>query len=545
MFDIWRKKSLIYPSIAFLLLAIFATLGVGYFINHSILNDVLQKRTTDQADQFTVGFQEDFSKKIDQLDHFKNSWLANTDWLLHNDVDSFTNIWADLKEIFPLWKIDFLLILDQKGELLHHLPDSFAAQKPIPDELFVNAMAAVDQGKHWLTMDSIDNQWNVLLFAPIGNLQSKSKKIVVFGYKLDRITSQRMQEQPGQHFILTAADGAVIHADTAVTGNEKPDKNLILKTIRSGQATLDFDTSREWNLYFTPIKVIDKTFCLIVPVRLDEIRDIMANSRKLLAASALFIVALLVLFSYGMDRLILAPLRQLRKRAAIMVKACSDNTQQLYLESDAHGNEIQMLEQAYEAASLKLYTHVSQLNNAKQLLEGLALQDPITLLGNLRMFNEFLGQALSQCRRKERKVAVMIIEPLEVHRNADSQTPDHDHAILLEIANRLKHHLRGEDLAFRYGDHDFIAFAPECGDAEQVMAWANRLHKHLLSPFELKQGNIEISIYIGISIFPNSGDEVETLVKRAEEALHEAKTENKGYFKIYAGPGMASYQDDD
>ncbi|MBF0370507.1 MAG: GGDEF domain-containing protein [Magnetococcales bacterium] len=537
----WRDKSLKIPAVSFLLVAVIATLGVGYLINFTILKDVLQERMHVRAGQITEGVRADLSSRVSKLEHFKDSWSENTEYLLDLEADNgveglglkeMVRQWQDL---FPLWNLEFLLILDHQGQTLQHLPVSFDASEPLSGELLQNARKALSKGHHYWSSAKVGGAWSLLLFAPL-KVEGHPSLTVVFAQQMEALAAEVRAANPAHPFQLAAGDGLI--GDNLL--DVQPDSRLQLMidgVIESDVAHMEYDADRQTNLFVTPLPIFDRSFALVVPVEVEQARQILAGSRERLAYSGIFIVLLLVGVGFALDRLILAPLKRLRNQAAAMVKACSGNEQKLYIDPEESGNEIALLEKAFEEASVKLYAHVSHLIDAKQLLEGLALQDPVTLLGNRRMFHEFLARTLGQCRRKERKVAVLLIEPTSLTERGSSSDEVERDLMLRAMADRLRHHLRGEDLAFRVDHNMFVSFAPECGDEEQVLALTNRLYQFLVAPYTLEGGKkVVLGLHIGISLFPESGEEVTDLLEASGRALDLAKREGGVPFRIYQHP---------
>ncbi|MBF0127641.1 MAG: GGDEF domain-containing protein, partial [Magnetococcales bacterium] len=318
-------------------------------------------------------------------------------------------------------------------------------------------------------------------------------------------------------------------------------------TIRENRPRMVFDRDLPTNLYYTPIPFLDQIFCLVVPVSLDEVRQILTNSRQRLMGSIGFIILLLVALGVALERILLRPLRGLRQKAAVMVRACSREEQALYLNPEEHGNEIVMLERAMEEASIKLYAHVAHLVDTKHLLEGLALKDPITLLGNRRMLGEFLNLTLNTCKRKQRQVAVMLLAPSPLQYHPELSGVEERNRILRELASRLCKQLRGEDLAFRVEHDEFVAFAPECGDEEQVLALAFRLNRALTRPYTLASSRaITIDLRMGIAVFPGAGEREETLLANARIALERARRVESRYpFAIHNYPDATDPAEND
>jgi diguanylate cyclase (GGDEF)-like protein len=526
----WRHRSLIYPAAFFFLVAVAATLGVGYFINYSILEDVLRQRMTTNASQVASSIRQGVEEKMTRMERFKNSWVANADWMT-NPQDP--PIFGDrLRELFPLWPLDFLILLEPQGNVAQALPKNFSLTHPIPPVLMGKAKDQLRQAPHWWSAGMVDGQWHLLLFAALPALPEQAPRLLVFGHRLEKLAAQLRKESPDTPFLL-ATSGGIINGELPSDQTWKALRDPIAQVLDGppGTTRIRFELRHTWGWHFSALPIAGNRFALIVPVPLDEARTILVNSRQRLALSGLGIIALLLLLGWGVERMILSPLRRLRDQAALLVEACSVDEDHPF-EAPQGGNEIALLDRAFQEASIKLYAHVVNLADTKQLLESLALKDPVTLLGNRRMFDEFLGRTLGHCRRKNREVMIVLIHPGVLDNPSSTLNLSDRNRLLQILANRLRDHLRGEDLAFRIEDSEFVAFAPECGEVDQVRTIANRLRDLLAESCPLADGRlVSLEARMGISLFPDAGDNVETLLEAARAALEKTK-KNQTSFEI-------------
>jgi diguanylate cyclase (GGDEF)-like protein len=535
----WRKYRLIYPVIIFLLLAISTTLAVGYAINFALLEDVLRERMVRQAEQIGTGVQQALEQKIQRLERFRNSWLANVRWsqdaqgdsrlLDASQEESPQTRWQQLVDFFPFWGVDFIVLLDGSGQVTQRIPVELPVELPVRPDILQKVHAQTAQNPASWHLGQVAGEWQVMFLVPVSpDRAGETRNTLLFGLALSKVVNALLQENAQASFLLTDGQGALLGA-RSVRPPMPVQASLAATVIQNKVPYLAFDSDLPINLYYTPIPVLDQTLALVIPVALDEVRQALSNSRaRLMAAFGLLVVILLGL-GLVMERLLLRPLRRLREKAAIMVSVCSREEQALHLNPHEQGNEIILLERAMEEASIKIYAHVAHLVDSKCLLEGYALKDPVTSLGNRRMLDEFLGMTLGTCRRKQRRVAVLLIVP-----EMGIQAIDQDNYLLRELANRLCRQMRGEDLAFRIEHNAFVSFVPECGDEEQVLALVFRLHRTLSKAYVLENGvSLVIGIYIGVAIFPEAGDSEAVLLANARSALDKARQAKGPPFALF------------
>lgn len=544
----WHRHSLIYPVIFFLLLAISATLAVGYTINFAILEDVLRERMARQAQQVGDDILQMLDGRVQKLERFKNSWLGDNRWsqeesggdvrALGGRVDNTKDvIWRQMKDFFPLWGVDFILLLDPAGQVVRQTPDQFVSGQPMSPGLLerVRTRLTQEQAVAW-HLEQVVGQWQIMFFVPVKVEAPAGPYLLVFGQGFDKMVSKLLRENPTRPFLIADLQGVAAGSRELLTTTHFQ-QEIAVGTIRSGVAQMAFDSGHSRNLYYTPVTFLEQTFSLVVPVALDEVRQVLTNSRQRLIFSFLFIVVFLLGLGILMERILLRPLRRLRVQAATMVSACSREEQALHLNLNEQGNEIIMLERAMEEASIKLYAHVAHLVDTKSLLEGFALKDPITELGNRRMLDEFLSLTLGSCKRKERQVAVILIVPDLPDKHVSVAESEEHNLLLRELAIRLRKQMRGEDLAFRVQHNEFVAFAPECGDEEQILSMVYRLHHALTQPYSLSDGHVfTLGVHMGVAVFPGAGEQGGTLLANARVALETTYTAGRRPFSVFNYP---------
>lgn len=108
-------------------------------------------------------------------------------------------------------------------------------------------------------------------------------------------------------------------------------------------------------------------------------------------------------------------------------------------------------------------------------------------------------------------------------------------AVLKEIAKRLRHTLRDSDLIARYAGDEFVVYM-DCGQADVTedlcMQVAEKIIRSVERPINIGNREVEISLSIGIALYPDAGNTFEILLKNADEAMYEAKNSNNKKYQI-------------
>jgi diguanylate cyclase (GGDEF)-like protein len=172
---------------------------------------------------------------------------------------------------------------------------------------------------------------------------------------------------------------------------------------------------------------------------------------------------------------------------------------------------------------------VIQRKRAEEQLEQLAHSDSLTGLPNRPLFYDRLEQVLALARRHKQKFAVLFLDLDRFKEINDTLGHDMGDVLLKETANRLQGCVREADTAARMGGDEFTIILTGVKLPESVDIVAKKVLKALTRPFALRGGEHSISSSIGIAMYPADGEDAETLVKNADNAMYRAKQKRNTY----------------
>jgi diguanylate cyclase (GGDEF)-like protein len=158
--------------------------------------------------------------------------------------------------------------------------------------------------------------------------------------------------------------------------------------------------------------------------------------------------------------------------------------------------------------------------------------DKLTDLPNRSLFHDRLTQTLNQSKRYDRKFALMFIDLDGFKSVNDTLGHDAGDELLIKTAKRLLSCVRESDTVARMGGDEFTIILQSISTSENVELVAQKIINNLSDPFKLKENNAQIGASIGISLFPDNGDDMETLLKKADEAMYEAKKAGKNDYRL-------------
>ena len=178
-----------------------------------------------------------------------------------------------------------------------------------------------------------------------------------------------------------------------------------------------------------------------------------------------------------------------------------------------------------------LYT---KLENSNKVLESLALHDPLTGLPNRRLLMDRLSQAIVHACRNKHAMAVMYLDLDGFKQINDTLGHAAGDMLLNKVATRLLASVRKEDTVARLGGDEFLIALWELSHADGVDKPVSKVLHAVSQPYNIQGHSVNITVSAGVSIYPLHGEEGETLIKSADQALYEAKRAGKNDYFIAA-----------
>ncbi|TMD03577.1 MAG: GGDEF domain-containing protein, partial [Chloroflexi bacterium] len=188
------------------------------------------------------------------------------------------------------------------------------------------------------------------------------------------------------------------------------------------------------------------------------------------------------------------------------------------------------------SAALRIKALQDELRARNAELETVTRTDALTGIYNRRHLEERLQGVLSSARRHHEPAAVLMIDVDHFKSINDSLGHAGGDAVLREVAERLRHRVRLEDVVGRWGGEEFLVLSA-IADADAAAVLAERLRAAIADePFEIEgAGRIRVTVSIGCAA--GAGD-AEALLRQADAALYEAKAQGRNRF-IVAGASPA------
>ena len=193
-------------------------------------------------------------------------------------------------------------------------------------------------------------------------------------------------------------------------------------------------------------------------------------------------------------------------------------------------------EQGGVTSYLAIKDDITAKKQAEARIEHLAHFDQLTGLPNRTLLQDHFRYALSLAQRNQQQLAVMFLD-LD-HFKVINDTLGHSigDQLLMEVGRRLKEAVREEDTVSRLGGDEFILLLPGV-DANGAAKVARKLIEAVALPYQYEVHELIATPSIGIALYPNDGEDMETLSKHADAAMYQAKQAGRNDFRFFT-PAM-------
>ncbi|WP_409341176.1 diguanylate cyclase domain-containing protein [Paenibacillus sp. MBLB4367] len=166
-------------------------------------------------------------------------------------------------------------------------------------------------------------------------------------------------------------------------------------------------------------------------------------------------------------------------------------------------------------------------------LQRRAYYDALTGAPNRFLFHERLGEAIAGAEKQQVMLGLLLID-LDGFKKIN-ETSGHriGDLLLQQVAERLTECLRETDTVARVDGDEFSVILPELPGRHAASHVADKLLRGFLTPFAVEGVNLTVSASIGISLYPDDGDEADSLMSKADMAMYSVKEQGKNGYRFY------------
>jgi len=182
---------------------------------------------------------------------------------------------------------------------------------------------------------------------------------------------------------------------------------------------------------------------------------------------------------------------------------------------------------------IAIFSDITERKTNEKRLNQLAHYDPLTHLPNRLLFTDRLTQLVTQAKRHGTQLSLLFLDLDHFKLINDTLGHDVGDILLQQVANRIVSCVRESDTVARLAGDEFTVILPETTSSHDADRVAAKIVAALSEPFMLNDKQRFTGISIGISLFPDDADNVDSLIKYADVAMYRAKDLGRNNYQQY------------
>ncbi|MEA1891254.1 MAG: EAL domain-containing protein [Campylobacterota bacterium] len=177
---------------------------------------------------------------------------------------------------------------------------------------------------------------------------------------------------------------------------------------------------------------------------------------------------------------------------------------------------------------------ITQDTQNKKMIEKLAYYDALTGLPNRVLLKDRIHKAIQNADRLKSKIALIFLDLDHFKLINDTLGHDTGDKLLIYVSALLKKQLRESDTLSRLGGDEFVILLPNITSVEAAKNIANKLVSAFNGQHNIETHQLYITTSIGISLYPDNSDSLDSLIMNADTAMYDAKQDGRNQYKIYS-----------
>jgi len=182
---------------------------------------------------------------------------------------------------------------------------------------------------------------------------------------------------------------------------------------------------------------------------------------------------------------------------------------------------------------LAISSDISRKKEQEKLIHNLAYFDSLTDLPNRILFEERVSSRLPICNRNSQKMAIFFIDMDNFKNVNDTLGHSYGDEFLIEVSKRIKSVLQEQDTLARQGGDEFTVLIEDIDSIENIAQVAQKIVEVFQRPLYLDSCKVLTSVSMGISIYPDDGQNYNELMKAADTAMYQVKATGKKHYQFY------------
>ena len=189
--------------------------------------------------------------------------------------------------------------------------------------------------------------------------------------------------------------------------------------------------------------------------------------------------------------------------------------------------------QGQVTGAVLVFRDVSAARAVSLQLSHRAAHDSLTDLPNRLLLNDRLSQAIASAQRQRHRLAVLFLDLDRFKQINDTLGHEIGDGLLQSVARRLVESVRRSDTVSRQGGDEFVLLLSRVDEAEDAAASVQKVIKALAAPLDVDGHRLHVTASIGLSMYPEDGQDADTLIRNADVAMYRAKERGRNVYQFY------------
>ncbi|MCG5513638.1 EAL domain-containing protein [Ectothiorhodospira shaposhnikovii] len=181
-----------------------------------------------------------------------------------------------------------------------------------------------------------------------------------------------------------------------------------------------------------------------------------------------------------------------------------------------------------------VFSDIGQVKEAQRQLELMAHFDPLTGLANRALFKDRLNHSLRRAKRQGNTLALLFIDLDRFKTINDTLGHNQGDLLLQTVAKRMADNVRASDTLARLGGDEFVLLLENDATMSNIQTLCQKILTVLSVPVRLDEHEVVVTASIGVAIYPEDGRDADTLLKHADLAMYQAKSDGRNDYHFFA-----------
>lgn len=186
-----------------------------------------------------------------------------------------------------------------------------------------------------------------------------------------------------------------------------------------------------------------------------------------------------------------------------------------------------------EQCVLRMLSDITEKNKAQRAINYLANHDALTGLPNRLLVRDRVEQAIATAKRDKHKIALLFMDLDNFKSINDSLGHASGDSLLEIISHRLRESIRGTDTVSRFGGDEFLVVLSHITGNEAVVSVCTKILEDITKPAKINGHELSTSCSIGVTVYPDDGDDFDALLRKADSAMYYAKDAKGNTYRFF------------